>query len=166
MSKKSKKKKNNTAVKSKKHTSKLKIIIFAAVLCVVIGIIVSAVLINLNSDITKIKNELCNTNWIPTSATDASGDEADMAQIYNNNYTSYRGSLDYLDNNSFSFWMTPGAADDGTHSGTYEVADENTVNMYFDDGTNTQFSIKYNDGKVLSVEVNYDGYKVTFTSSE
>lgn len=164
MSKKSKKK--NTAVKSKKHTSKLKIIIFVAALCVVIGIIVSAVFINTNSDTARIKNALCNTNWIPTLATDSSGDEVDMAQIYNSNYTSYKGSLDYFDNDSFSFWMTPGASDDGTHSGRYEVADENTVNMYFDDGTNTQFSIKYNDGQVLSVEVNYDGYKITFTASE
>lgn len=166
MSKKSKKKKNNTAVKSKKHTSKLKIIIFVAVLCVVIGIIVSAVVININSDTVKIKNALCNTNWIPALATDSSGDEVDMARIYNSNYTSYKGSLDYFDNDSFSFWMTPGASDDGTHSGRYEVADENTVNMYFDDGTNTQFSIKYNDGQVLSVEVYYDGYKITFTASE
>lgn len=166
MSKKSKKKKNNTAVKSKKHTSKLKIIIFVAVLCVVIGIIVSAVVININSDTAKIKNALCNTNWIPALATDSSGDEVDMARIYNSNYTSYKGSLDYFDNDSFSFWMTPGASDDGTHSGRYEVADENTVNMYFDDGTNTQFSIKYNDGQVLSVEVNYDGYKITFIASE
>lgn len=166
MSKKSKKKKNNTAVKSKKHTSKLKIIIFVAVLCVVIGIIVSAVVININSDTAKIKNALCNTNWIPALATDSSGDEVDMTQIYNSNYTSYKGSLDYFDNDSFSFWMTPGASDDGTHSGRYEVADENTVNMYFDDGTNTQFSIKYNDGQVLSVEVNYDGYKITFIASE
>lgn len=166
MSKKSKKKKNNTAVKSKKHTSKLKIIIFVPVLCVVIGIIVSAVVININSDTAKIKNALCNTNWIPALATDSSGDEVDMAQIYNSNYTSYKGSLDYFDNDSFSFWMTPGASDDGTHSGRYEVADENTVNMYFDDGTNTQFSIKYNDGQVLSVEVNYDGYKITFIASE
>ena len=164
MSKKSKK--NNTDVKSKKHTSKLKIIIFVAVLCVVIGIIISAVFINTNSDTAKIKNALCNTNWIPTLATDSSGDEVDMAQIYNNNYTSYKGSLDYYDNDSFSFWMTPGASDDGTHSGRYNVEDENTVNMYFDDGTNTQFSIKYNDGQVLSVEVNYDGYKITFTASE
>lgn len=166
MSKKSKKKKNNTAVKSKKHTSKLKIIIFVAVLCVVIGIIVSAVVININSDTAKIKKALCNTNWIPALATDSSGDEVDMTQIYNSNYTSYKGSLDYFDNDSFSFWITPGASDDGTHSGRYEVADENTVNMYFDDGTNTQFSIKYNDGQVLSVEVNYDGYKITFIASE
>ncbi len=89
-----------------------------------------------------------------------------MAQIYNTEYSSYKGSLEYRDDDTFSFWMSPGSPDDGTHSGRYEVADNSTVNMYFDDGTNTNFGIKYVDGKVLAVEVNYDSYKITFGSAE
>lgn len=167
MSKKSKnKKKSNKSVNVKKPVNKLKIIIPIALVLVIAGIIVSIVIVNSNSDTAKIKNELCNNRWTPVSAKNASGDEVDMAQVYNTYYSSYKGSLEYFDDNTFSFWLSPGASDDGTHSGSYEVADESTVNMYFDDGTNTRFSIKYEDNKVLSIEVNYDDYNITFTSEQ
>ncbi|MCH5297059.1 MAG: hypothetical protein J1E85_05250 [Ruminococcus sp.] len=168
MSKKSKTKKKNSnkTANAKKSVNKLRIAILIVAVLVVVGIIASIVIVNANSDTAKIKNELCKAKWTPLSATDASGDEVDMAQVYNTDYSSYEGSLEYSDDNTFSFWLSPGSPDDGTHTGTYEVADDKTVNMYFDDGTNTRFSINCEDNKVLSIEVNYDGYLIIFTSEQ
>lgn len=167
MSKQSKsKKKSKDKVLAKKSYNKLKIIIPVALILIVVGISIAVVILNTNSDTAKIKNELCKNYWTPVSAKNASNDEVEMAQIYNTEYSSYKGSLEYRDDDTFSFWMSPGSPDDGTHSGRYEVADNSTVNMYFDDGTNTNFGIKYVDGKVLAVEVNYDSYKITFGSAE
>lgn len=163
---KSNKKKNNKNISTKKSFNKLKVIIPIAVVSVIAVIIVITVVVSQNSDTAIIKNELCKTKWTPVSATDASGDEVEMAQIYNTYYSSYQGSLEYFDNGTFSFWMSPGASNDGTHSGSYEVADGETVNMYFDDGTNTKFSIKSEDNKIISIEVNYDEYQIIFTADE
>ena len=159
-------KKNNKKIRTKKSFNKLKIIIPIAAVFVIGIIIVIAAVAAQNPDTAKIKNELCKTKWTPVSATDASGDEVEMAQIYNTYYSSYKGSLEYFDNDTFSFWMSPGVSSDGTHSGRYEVADGQTVNMYFDDGTNTKFSIKSEDNKIISIEVNYDEYQIIFTADE
>lgn len=167
MSRKSKhKKKNNKKNNVQKPVNKFKIIIPIFAVLVIAGIIVSIVIVNANSDTAKIKKELCNNSWVPVSAKDSSGDEVDMSQVYNTYYSSYSGSLEYFDDNRFSFWLSPGSSDDGTHSGSYEVVDDKTVNMYFDDGTDTRFVIKSEDNRVLSVEVNYDGYKIIFTSAK
>lgn len=171
MSKKSKSKKkninkSNSKNNTKKHCNKFKIIIPIVLIILTIGIITFAVILNVNSDTAKINNELCNNYWTPVSAKNASDDEVEMSQVYNTEYTSYKGSLEFNDDGTFNFWMSPGSPDDGTHSGRYDVADNNTLNMYFDDGTNTNFGIKYVDGKVIGIEVNYDNYKVTFASVE
>lgn len=168
MSKKSKsnKKTSNKNISTKKLCNRLKVIIPIAVLSAITLIIVIVAVVAQNTDTAKIKNELCKTKWTPVSASDASGDEVEMAQIYNTYYSSYKGSLEYFDNGSFSFWMSPGVPDDGTHSGIYEVADGETVNMYFDDGTNTKFSIKSEDNKIISIQVNYDEYQIVFTADE
>lgn len=163
---KSKKKNGNKTANIKKSVNKLKIILPIAVALAIAGIIVAITVANLNSDTVKIKNGICDKKWVPAFASDASGDEVDMAQIYSTNYSSYQGSLEYFDDDTFSFWLSPGVPDDGTHSGKYEVADNKQVNMYFDDGTNTQFDIKYEDSQVISIEVNYDDYEIVFMPEE
>lgn len=158
------KKKTKNSIPAKKHFNKLKMIVFISLAILIIGIAVFVVILNTNSDTSKIKKDLCKTYWTPISARNASDDEVEIEQIYNTEYSSYKGSLEYHEDNTFSFWMSPGSPDDGTHSGKYEVADNSTVNMYFDDGTNTKFGIEYADGKVLFVEANYDNYKIKFGS--
>lgn len=160
------KRKSKNSNSTNKTFSKLKMLISIAVVILIIGIVAIVVILNANSDTAKIKKALCQNLWTPVSAQDASNDEVEMAQVYNTDYSSYKGSLEYYDDDTFNFWMSPGLPDDGTHSGRYEVSDNSTVNMYFDDGTNTKFSIEYSGDEVLAIEVNYDSYKITFGSIE
>lgn len=162
MSKKSKKKK--PAVKNrepKKKSYKKTVITLTAVgLVIVLGAcaIVFAV-IRYNSSVAA---QLADTQWIPSGATNASGDEVEMAEVYNSKYTSYQGSLAFTNDGKFTLWLSPGQADDGTHSGTYALADDDTITAYFDEGTQTEFSINRNGNEVDSISINYNDYEVNF----
>lgn len=101
------------------------------------------------------------TTWTPEKATDASGDEADLMVIYATHYSNYQGTLTFNDNGTFELWMGPGDLSDGTHSGTYELKDS-TVNVLFDDDTQSQFDIKTVGDKQYII-VTYGGYDVYFT---
>ncbi len=157
MSKSKKSKKNSNIKKQPQKKSKKALII---TICALLAIVAAAAVCFII--FSTPKSELLNTAWVASSATDASGDEADMLDVYETNYTSYQGSLTFDDDGTFDFWLTPGDPEDGTHSGKYTVNDNSTVDVTFDSGEKGSFDINRKDGKINSISVDYKGYKVYF----
>ncbi len=160
-SKKSKKKKNvNPAVNSKRKANTKKAII-ATIAVLLIAVVVCALLLSIKNN----KSDISNIEWVSSSAVNASGDEVEMAEVYNTNYTTYKGSLSFKDDGTFSLWLTPGTAEDGTHSGKYSVSGD-TITAIFDDGeTTTDFKIHRKGEEIDSISLNYEDYEVYFTSN-
>ena len=158
-----KKRKNPVSQKGRKKIRKMPKWIF------VLGCILAAVLIVILICFTVMdnsyKSELCNNQWISSSATNASGDEVEMSDIYNTNYTSYQGTLNFNDDGSFSLWLTPGSSDDGTHSGVYEIVDDSKIDVVFDDTTYTSFYTHRDKGEITSISLYYEDYEVFFTKA-
>ena len=141
--------------------SKKKTIILAAVLIAVTAAAVAAVVIGVN-----MPEGLGGSQWIPDSARNASTDEAvPVQEVYGTYYSNYQGSLTFKDDNTFELWLSPGDASDGTHSGTYEVKD-NTVKATFGDGTKSTFTLKRDGTQIVSVQMDYEDYKVSFKKQE
>ena len=158
MSKKKAKKtsKNNKSV-SKHKTSKAPFII--AAICIAIAV---AVIVLINTFGNSLKSELVNSAWVPASAHNASGDEVEVGEIYNTNYTTYQGSLSFEDDGTFEFWLSPGAPDDGTHGGKYTIKDNSVIDVTFDNGESQNFKIEDKNGHIASITAEYEGYKVQF----
>ncbi|MGN0501310.1 MAG: hypothetical protein ACI4HN_00135 [Ruminococcus sp.] len=160
-----KKKNKKSPAKSKqpqkKQSQKLPIIISV----IIVAIIIAAAAISIVSCTSQQNrnNELCAYQWIPSTARNASGDEVEMSEIYNTNYTSYQGSLTFNDDGRFSLWLSPGTADDGTHTGSFNVNSDDEIEAYFDDGTNTKFIIVRKDGTVNGIIINYNDYEIYFS---
>ena len=104
---------------------------------------------------------LKNTEWVSVSAVNASGDEADLYEVYNVKYDNYQGRLNFDGNNRFELWLTPGDPDDGTHSGTYELKGD-TVYAKFDEGTKAEFDVKRENGKITGIDIGYEEYVISF----
>lgn len=161
----SKKKTKKSPPKSKqtrkKQPKKLPIII----ICIIVAIIIaaSAILIVSCSSQKNLQSELCSYQWIPSTAKNASGDEVEMSEIYNTNYTSYQGSLTFNEDGSFSLWLSPGTPDDGTHTGSFTVNSDDEIEAYFDDGTNTKFRIERKNGTANGIIINYNDYEIYFS---
>ena len=148
--------------KNKKKIKKLPIIIGSLLAIALLSVIISF-LINYYSK-AAANNELCDYAWIPVTANNASGDEVEMSEIYNTNYTSYQGSLAFRDDGTFSLWLSPGTPDDGTHTGKYSVLDDVSISVTFDDGTETGFDIIRNDNNSIDyIVVYYSDYDVYFS---
>ena len=145
----------------KKQSKKLPIIIS----CVIVAIIIaaSAILTVSCSSQQNRNNELCTYQWIPSTAKNASGDEVEMSEIYNTNYTSYQGSLTFNEDGRFSLWLSPGTADDGTHTGSFTVNSDDEIEAFFDDGTNTKFKIERKNGTANVIIINYNDYEIYFS---
>ncbi len=158
MSKKNKNKKSNVNIPKKKKSKKLPIFLASAVVLVIILIVV---IVSLNSDSNV--SELCDYAWIPYTAHNASGDEVEMSEVYNTNYSSYQGSLTFKDNGTFSLWLSPGTPDDGTHSGTYKLESDDKIAILFDEGTQTKFDIIRDNGEIKNIILNYNAYEVIFS---
>lgn len=161
-SKKAKKKNHNiSSVKSKKPVKKktliIGIIIGVLVVAAIAFFVVRAVLSSSQ------KSEFINYGWIPTSASNASGDEIEMDEVYNTDYTSYQGSLTFKDDNTFSLWLSPGSADDGTHTGTYTIESNNKISVVFLNGNECDFDVKRSNGQVDTITIPYGDYQVSFT---
>ena len=109
----------------KKQSKKLPIIISCVIVAIIIA--VSAILTVSCSSQQNRNNELCTYQWIPSTAKNASGDEVEMSEIYNTNYTSYQGSLTFNEDGRFSLWLSPGTADDGTHTGSFTVNSDDEI---------------------------------------
>lgn len=159
--KKNKKSPSKSKQTRKKQSKKLPIIIS----CIIVAIIIaaSAILIVSCSSQQNRQNELCSYQWIPSTAKNASGDEVEMSEIYNTNYTSYQGSLTFNEDGRFSLWLSPGTADDGTHTGSYTVNADDEVEACFDDGTNTKFRIERKNGSANGIIINYNDYEIYFS---
>lgn len=154
-------KKQSTKKVSKKFSVKKLII----AICVIAVIAAVTVFIGLKACSDSAKTALNDTEWYSASATDASGDQVDMGEIYQVKYSNYQGGLKFTDDNRFQFWLSPGDPADGLHSGVYELKDDKIV-VIFDEGTQTEFSLVRENGEVKQIQVNYDDYKVTFLQSK
>lgn len=159
--KKSKKSTAKSKQPQKKQIKKLPIIIGI----IIVAIITAATALSIVSCTSQRNrnNELCSYQWIPSTAKNASGDEVEMSEIYNTNYTSYQGSLTFNDDGRFSLWLTPGTADDGTHTGSFTVNSNDEIEAYFDDGTNTIFKIERKNGNANGIIINYNDYEIYFS---
>lgn len=157
-----KKKSHVSKSKNKKKIKKLPIIIWSFLIIAILSVIIVCLINSCSKN--AVNSELYDYTWIPVTANDASGDEVEMSEIYNTNYTSYQGSLTFRDDNSFSIWFSPGTPDDGTHTGKYSVIDKETISVTFDDGTETGFNIIRNDNDSINyIVVYYNDYEVYFT---
>ena len=161
MSKKKKSKKKNRIVKTK-TVNKKKIFISSAV---GVAIVVAIALICIASAISASRNaSLYDTQWRSVSAKNTSGDEVDiMSEIYEVKYSSYQGSLNFDKDGTFDLWLSPGSPEDGTHSGSFTISDDSTIDVVFDDGTVTSFETIREDGKVVSIVIKYKDCDVYFT---
>ncbi len=163
---KSPKKKNiNKKVQKKKPVNKKKLVI-TSIICgvmVLAGITVAVVFGCINAVSSARIEKLCEWDWHPVSATDASGDQANLQDIYSVNYESYQGALSFFDDGEFTFWLSPGDSSDGTHSGKYEYNQDDTIDVFFDDGTYTTFKVDYDGTTIGNLYVNYNDYKITFS---
>lgn len=111
-------------------------------------------------------NDLCEGSWEPNNAKNASGDEVELAQVYNAVYSNYHGSLTFDKDGTFELWLSPGDPGDGTHTGTYEVTEDDKINALFDEGTQTQFIINRHNDSIESITVYYDEYEVYFEKQD
>ncbi len=145
----------------KKQSKKLPIIISI----IIIAIIIAAIALSTVSCTSQQnrQSELCSYQWIPSTAKNASGDEVEMSEIYNTNYTSYQGSLTFNEDGRFSLWLSPGTSDDGTHTGSFTVNSDDEIEAYFDDGTNTKFKIERKNGTANGIIINYNDYEIYFS---
>ncbi len=159
-------KKKNHNYKSKKQVQpknkkKAPVIIAISAALALTAIIILIVVFTSNP----VQNELKNTSWTASSANNASGDEVEMSEVYESKYTSYQGSMSFSDDGTFTFWLSPGNPDDGTHSGKYTLEDENTISAQFDSGEASKFRLNREAGKLTSITVDYNGYEVVFVKS-
>lgn len=149
----------NRTVK-KKNKKKKTTAIVSSVIAACIFIIAAIVAVNVLSP--SVTAELTSSAWIPEGAKNASGDEVEMSEVYNTNYSAYQGSMSFSDDGTFTLWLSPGSPDDGTHSGKYIVSASDKVNLSFDDGTNTSAILTQKNGKISSVVLKYNDYEITF----
>ncbi len=152
--------KANQAVK-KKTIKPVKIIVAFAVLAVA-GFLIGYILGRQAVEKEKL-SKLYDYVWVPSTASNASGDEVELAEIYDTNYTSYKGSMTFEDDGKFSLWLSPGDPTDGTHSGTYKLDDDKkSVDVTFDNGTTDTFELEYNGDEISTIIVDYNSYTVCF----
>ena len=144
----------------KKNKKKKTTAIISSVIAACIFIIAAIVAVNVLSP--SVTAELTSSAWVPEGAKNASGDEVEMSEVYNTNYSAYQGSMSFSDDGTFTLWLSPGSPDDGTHSGKYTVSASDKVNLSFDDGTNTSAALTQKNGKVSAVVLKYNDYEITF----
>lgn len=162
MAKKKNKKSSAKSKQTRKNQSKKLLMIISCVLCAILIAVVTISIVSCSSQQSR-NDELCAYQWIPSTAKNSSGDEVEMSEIYNTNYTSYQGSLTFKEDGRFSLWLSPGTADDGTHTGSFNVNSDDEIEAYFDDGTNTKFRIERKNGSVNGIIINYNDYEIYFS---
>ncbi len=159
--KKSKKKKNITTKKKKKNIKPL--IATMAVIVGIAAVIAVSYVVYMNTSLAGAG--FADKSYVSVSAYDASGDEADLHSVYNVRYDDYKGSMKLNSDGTFELWMTPGAKDDGEHSGKYTYdRDKQVLNAKFDGGAKMKMKIIRNDdGSLKRIEIPYNGYTVYMT---
>ncbi len=163
MSKKSTKRKKQNPPKKKSY---IKQIVAAIISVAVIAVCVVVIIFAKSCYDSTTSAKLADSSWVPSNAHNSSGDEVELAEVYNSDHTSYQGSLSFADDSTFSLWLTPGDPTDGTHSGTYSVVDDETIDALFDDGTETQFSVEKSGDEITSISLNYEDYEIKFVQNE
>ena len=158
-----KKTKNNVKKPSKKKVRILPVAVMTIIAILVVGFL-GYLIFSTTSDSAKL-SELCDYQWISSSAVNSSGDEIPLAEVYNTNYSSYQGTLNFKDDYTFSLWLSPGSIEDGTHTGIYEIVDDSKIDVIFNDTTYTSFYIHREDGEISSISLNYEDYEVFFTKA-
>lgn len=165
MSSKKKSSKQNISAENKKKPKNFKKR-YVAIPFIIAGIICAGIIafIVFSTSQAPLHSKIKNTSWKPAIAKNASGDEVELAEVYNVNYSSYTGSLEFKED-TFELWLSPGSPDDGTHSGSYVCVEDDRINVLYDQGTATEFKVKYNGDKVAYIVVNYSDYQVAFTQN-
>ena len=156
------KKKKKPSPKTPKKKSKKPIIIAACIAAAAVAAIVLAVIFK---PAPEQAPEFLDKTYYSAYAYDASGDEAELRDVYNiDRYPNYQGSMSLKSDGTFSFWMTVGDPSDGTHKGTYTYdRSAETVKAVFDNGETAEFKvIKNSDGKIERIEAPYGEYKIWF----
>lgn len=149
----------NRDAKKKNKKKKTTAVVFSAIAACVF-IIVAIVAVNVIS--SSKTAELTSSVWVPQGAKNASGDEVEMREVYNTNYSAYQGSMSFSDDGTFKLWLSPGDPDDGTHNGKYTLSDSDKITLSFDDGTNTTATVKQKNGSISAVVLKYNDYEITF----
>ncbi len=155
-------KRKKSAPKQSGQTKKkfpVKKLIAAVIAAVLVAALVVFLVIKTNED--NARHALRNTTWLSQSASNASGDEVDIREVYNVRYSNYQGRLVFNSDDTFELWLAPGDLEDGTHSGKYTLEGD-AVTATFDEGTVTQFKLNRKDGSIRSIELDYDEYTVRF----
>lgn len=155
----------NKKSSKKKKTNNTKNILKIA--CIVLGVVAVIAVVYLIYILTAPKpSGIEDTYWKSVSAYDASDDEVEMAEVYDNYYSSYQGSMYFDADMTFEFWMSPGNPEDGTHTGEYTYdAESDKINAVFDSGEKSVFTIIRNeDNSIERIEVPYGDYTVWFVS--
>jgi len=146
-------------VKKKKLSKDAKTLIIIG--CVVLAVVLLFTTLQL---ITSPKpSELDNTFWKSVSAYDKKGKEVDLTEVYDNNYSEYQGSMSFEEGYVFSYWMSVGNPEDGTHSGKYIFNENDTLTANFDNGDEKTFTIIRNkDNSIERIETPYGDYTIWF----
>lgn len=165
MSKKKAKRKKKPAKKPERKSRKSLI----TSLCVVAGaalVIGIVYIIYLNTSLAA--TDFADVTFNSSSAYDASKDEVDIREVYNNRYSGYQGSLTLNGDGTFSFWMTVGDPEDGTHSGDYTYdRGSNKIKAVFDSGEKATFKIIRNEDNTINhIEAPYNDYTVWFEPAD
>lgn len=157
----SKKKKRNPHTKKPKKKSIKPLIITLCAAAVVIGAIVAAYVLWQNFSLEA--TDFVNKEWVSVEAFDSDGEKVDIFEVYDVTYNNYNGRLNLKGDGTFDFWMSPGDADDGTHSGSYSYdRDKEQLNMTFDSGEKAKYKIIRKNDSIERIEVPYNGYTVYF----
>ncbi len=137
------------AIKRKKNRIKA-VIITAVVLVVAAAAVAVGVILSYNPNAPLYEKQ-----WTSQKAYDASGDEADLYDVYNVLYSQYTGTLNFDKNGEFELWLTAGDPDDGTHKGTYKYED-GVIKAQFTGGDAVDFAVNYDEnGEIESISVPY-----------
>ena len=160
---KSKKRSINTQQKPKKKSIKKRTAITLTVAAVFATAAVALLIFRSVTQSAKL-SQFTDVSWVCTSAYNASGDEVELSEIYNTNYSSYKGSLNFRDDGTFSLWLSPGSPDDGTHVGNYRIESDAEIKVTFSGGYECSFDVNRKNGEITSIVVQYnDNYEVYFT---
>lgn len=155
--------KKDTKKKKKKLSKDAKSLIIIG--CVIAVAVLAVTVINIITAPTP--SELENTSWKSVSAYDADGEEVDLLEVYNNNYSEYQGSMNFKEDYAFTYWMTAGNPEDGTHSGTYTFNNDDTLTAIFDSGEEETFTIIRNeDDTIKRIETPYGDYTIWFVPND
>lgn len=143
--------------KAKRNT----IITVIAVVLIAAGITTTAILSVTLNPVNTVKGAWSSVSAVVT----ATGETADLKEIYNVYYSNYTGSLTLNEDGTFSFYMTVGE-DTGNNNGTYTVTDH-TIHGVFESGAKAEFTfVPGAHREADAIKAPYGEYTITFHRSK